>query len=198
MSDAERDKLVVDVADALTLNQAVEWDRCAKLATPAARRSLDNLRLIARVFAGSRAAVDASLELPATHAAPFASAFVRRGVQALIAFSAVQVAAALLLLPWAWDDYHRELGGLAVYLATLLVGAALSAGLFLIGGRRDRRTWLLGAYFLLTATLANPFAMLASLRGIPQADVFGSSGASCHQRLPDILPGGRTTRLTTP
>ncbi len=168
MSDDERDDLVVDVADALTLNQAVEWDRCAKLATPAARRSLDNLRLIARVFAGSRAAVGAPVELPATHFVSLASAVVRRGVQALSAFAAVQVAAALLL-PWAWDDYHRELGGLAAYLAILLLGSALSAGLFLFGGRRDRRTWLLGAYFLLTATLVSPFAMLASLRGIPQA-----------------------------
>ena len=35
--DYERDDLVVDVADALTLHQQVQWDRCERLATPANR-----------------------------------------------------------------------------------------------------------------------------------------------------------------
>ena len=52
MDDGERKDLVVDVADVLTLNQDVEWDRCARQATPANRRALDNLRLIAGMVLG--------------------------------------------------------------------------------------------------------------------------------------------------
>ena len=43
-----RDDVVVEVAEALTLNQDVQWDRCARLATPASRRALDGLRVVAR------------------------------------------------------------------------------------------------------------------------------------------------------
>ena len=135
---------------------------------------LDNLRLIAGVAscfprvreraAGSSAATPADLG---------GGLFARRAVQALVGFAALQAAATLLLLPWAWEPYHRELGDLAVNLATLLIASSVSAVLFLFGGYRDRRSWLLGAYFLVQATLANPFPMLASLRDIPQADLFG-------------------------
>ena len=166
MGGEERDDLVVDVADALTLDQEVDWERCARQATAANRRALDNLRLIAEVFAGSRDTAGVSR---ATGSCTHAGVAVRLAVRALLAFAAVEVAAALVLLPWAWDDFHGELGDLAVYLAVLLVGSALSACLLLIGGRHDRRTWLLGAYFLLQATLVNPFALLL---GIPQSDLF--------------------------
>ena len=169
MGSEDRDELVVDVADALTLDQEVDWDQCARRATAANRGALDNLRLIAGVFAGSRGVGDASMSAsPETRA----GVFVRLAVRALLTVAAVEVAAALLLLPWAWDDYRRELGDAAVYLAVLLVGYALSACLLLIGGRHDRRTRLLGAHFLLQATLANPFGMLASLWGIPQIELF--------------------------
>ena len=170
MGDEEREELVVDVADALTLDQEVDWDRCARQATAANRGALDNLRLIAEVFAGSRAAGDA---MAAASPPTLAGRLVRLAVRALLGIAAVEVAAALLLLPWAWDAYHGELGDLAVYLAVLLVGCALSACLLLVGGRQDRRTWLLGACFLLQATLVSPFALLASLLGVPQAALFG-------------------------
>ena len=123
MDDGERDDLVAEVADALTLDQDVDWDRCRRQATPANRRSLDNLRLVAGVFSGSQAAEGAAAA--ATNLQPFA------GVQ----------------------------------LAFLLVGYSVTAGLFLFGGRRDPRTWLLGAYFLLKATMVNPFVFLGLLPG---------------------------------
>ena len=170
MGGEDRDELVVDVADALTLDQEVDWERCARQATPANRQALDNLRLIAEVFAGARASGDASASAgPETRP----GVLVRLAVRALLVIAAVEVAAALLLLPWAWEDYRRELGDLAVYLAFLLVGCALSACLLLIGGRHDRRTWLLGAYFLLQATLVQPSVMLAYVWGIPPSDLFG-------------------------
>ena len=173
MGDDDRDSLVEEVADALTLGQDVEWDRCARMATPSSRRLLANLRLIARVAAACRAAASPSPDVAAPHAGLGGGILAPRVVQALLVFAAVQVAATLLLLPWAWEDYHREFGDLAVHLATLLLGSGGSAVLFLFGGHLDRRSWLLGAYFLVNATMASPFPMLASMRDIPQADLFG-------------------------
>ena len=157
-SSDKRDDLVADVADALARNQEVQWERCARLATPANRSALDNLRALAGAFRDRIAAGAAS---PAAGDALYSSVFVRRAAQAIIAIAAVEVAAALILLPWAWGDYHREHGDVAVFLATMLVGHAVNAGLLLFAGRRDRRTWLLGVYFLLKATHA-PQLMLPS------------------------------------
>ena len=174
MGNEDRDGVLVDAAEAVTLDQGVQWDRCAKrLARPTDRRSLNNLRAISRVFAGCHAAAGGSPSRAATGSAPFRSALVRRAVHALIAFAAVEVAAALLLLPWAWADYRRVYGDPAFWPAAMLVGYAAAACLFLAGGRRDRRIWLLGAYCLVKATLVNPFAMLASLRGAPQEELLG-------------------------
>ena len=173
MGEDDRDGVIVDVADALTLNQDVDWDRCAREATPAERRTLDNLRLVAGVLAGAP---------PREHATPGAAApgsrlpagvFARRAVQALIAFAALEVAASLTLGLWGWDDFRREYGELALYLTTLVVGHAVTACLFLFAGRLDQRTWLLGVYFLLKASMVNPFALLAFIRGVPPAEPFG-------------------------
>ena len=152
----DSDDVVLDVADALSLNQRVEWERCEKLVTPANRRALDNLRSLARVFSGDEAAADAA---PADDAATRARAFWGRAAQALIAVAVAEVAATLVVLPWAWDDYHRVHGELAVYEAIKLVALATAAFLFLTAGRREPRTWLLGVYCLLKATLP-PLHML--------------------------------------
>ena len=64
----------------------------------------------------------------------------------------IEVAATLLLLPWAWGDFSLAHGDLAVFMTTKLVGFAASAGLLLWAGRGDWRTWLLGVYCLLKAT----------------------------------------------
>ncbi len=165
----ERDDVVEDVADALTLNQEVQWERCEKLATPAERRALGNLRTLARAVTGVEP--EAS---PTAVAAPRGRAVVRRAAQALVAIAAVEVAAALMLLPWAWGDYQREHGELAVFMATKLLGHAASAGLLLFAGRRDPRTWLLGVYWLLKATLPQMHMFPAFITDMPPAEHFSA------------------------
>ncbi len=152
----ERDDVVLDVADALSLNQRVEWERCERLAAPAERRALGNLRALAQAFTVEEARGAASL---ADDSAARAGAFWRRAAQALVAVAVVEVAATLVLLPWAWGEFHRVHGELAAYQATKVVALAAAAVLLLIAGRRDLRTWLLGVYCLLKATLP-PLHML--------------------------------------
>ena len=157
MSTDDRDDLVGEVADALTLDQQVQWERCARLAAGADREKIGNLRVIERVLASRPVAGPASETVQATRT--YGGAVVRRAVQVLIAIASIEVAATLLLLPWAWGDYYREHGELAVFLTTKLLGHAAAAGLLLWAGRGDWRTWLLGVYSLLKATHA-PLHML--------------------------------------
>ena len=134
------------------------------MATPANRRALDNLRALAGVFRDRIAAGGAG---PTDGDALYGSVFVHRAVQAIIAIAAIEVAAASILLPWAWDDFRREHGDAAAFLATLLVGHAVNALLLLIAGRRERRTWLLGVYFLFKATHAPHLMLPAFLLELP-------------------------------
>ena len=157
MHTDDRDDLVGDVADALTLDQPVQWERCARLATGADRAKIENLRVIERVLASRPTAGPAAETVPATRF--YGRAAVRHAVHALIALASLEVAATLLLLPWAWGDYYRVHGELAVFLTTKFVGHAVGAGLLLWAGRGDWRTWLLGVYSLFKATNA-PLHML--------------------------------------
>ena len=79
--------------------------------------------------------------------------------------------AGLALLPWAWGDYHRQHGEYAVWMTNLLVAHAATAGLLLLPGRRDRRSWLLGAYFLLTATCVPIDLLYALFWAMPPPDM---------------------------
>ena len=63
-NDEGHDDLIDDVADALTLRQDVDWERCARLVTPCNRWLLENPRVIARVAAACRASANASLAPP--------------------------------------------------------------------------------------------------------------------------------------
>ena len=153
----DRDDLVGDVADALTLDQQVQWERCARLAAGAERAQIENLRVIERVLASRPVAGPAAATVQATRS--YGGAVLGRAVQVLIAIASLEVAATLLLLPWAWGDYYRAHGELAVFMTTKLVGHAVGAGLLLWAGRGDWRTWLLGVYCLLMATQA-PLHML--------------------------------------
>ena len=157
MSTEDRDDLVGDVADALTLDQKVQWERCARLAAGADREKIGNLRVIERVLASRPVAGPAPETVRA--ARPYGSGVVRRVVHVLIAIATIEVAATLLLLPWAWGDYLREHGEVAVYMTTKFAGHAAGAVLLLWAGRGDWRTWLLGIYCLLKATQA-PLLML--------------------------------------
>ena len=146
----------------------MQWDRCAQLATPGGRRALDGLRVVARVREAFHAAADAS-----TSAEPSAGVLVRRAAYALIAVAAVEVAATLVLLAWVWDDYHREYGGLAVYFDGVLIGNVSSACVLLLAMRRDRRTGMLAACFLLNASIVHPSVMMALLWGVDPRELFG-------------------------
>ena len=98
MSTDERDDLVGDVADALTLDQKVQWERCARLAAGDDREKIENLRVIERVLASRPVAGPAPETVRA--ARPYGSGVVRRVVHVLIAIATIEVAATLLLLPW--------------------------------------------------------------------------------------------------
>ena len=167
----DRDDVTVDVADALTRNQAVHWERCARLATPANRRSLDNLRALSGALVGRDPSGETS---PAGDYAPYAGPFVRRAVQAVVAIAAVEVAAGLLLLPWHWDAYHREHGEFASFTATKLLGHAATACLLLLAGRREPRSRLLGVYCLFKATQAPQFMLPAFLLEMPPPPLYGT------------------------
>ena len=149
-----------DVADALTRNQDVEWERCAKLAAPGDRRPLDNLRALARAVSARDATAE---ETPATGLASFSNRRVRRAAAALLVIASLEVSAAMLLLPWAWGDYHRDHGDFAVFSATRLVGYGVSACLLLFAGRREQRSWLLGFFCLLKGTASSALMLPAFL-----------------------------------
>ena len=128
MDSEDRNDLVSETADAVAWNEDVEWDRCAESATPANRRMLDNLRALAPVFAAGGIAGPGSVTSGRT-AEPAAGVFVQQALRVLCAIAALEVAAAAVLLPWRWDDYHQVHGDLAVYTAILLAGHGASAAL---------------------------------------------------------------------
>lgn len=165
MGSAEQDRLVGDAADAVAWHEDVQWERRARLATPAGRRMLDNLRALAPLFAAGRAQARATTT--AGTAAPQAGAGVPRAARALVAVAGVEVALALVLLPLGWADYRGAHGDLAGYFGTQLIGYVANACLLLFAGRYDRRTWLLGAYFLLRATAPSLHMLLAMLGELP-------------------------------
>ena len=158
--------IVDDAVDAVTLNQEVQWERCAQLATPPERRTLGTLRTLAPLFTAGDGEDRASPPSATGLAVPFAGRPAARVVHLFMAFAAVGVAAALLLLPWRWEDYHRAHGDLAVLMVFLLVGHASSAGLLLSTGR-DRRTSLLGGYFLFKAMVPLPHMLPAFWGQLP-------------------------------
>ena len=166
--------LVSEAADAVAWNRDVPWDRWTRQATPAGRRSLDSLRKLAPLFSAVDTAGPDSVT--PTWAADLAvGGFVQRAATVLVCVAALEVAVALMLLPWRWDDYHRAYGDIAVYMAIMVVGYGASAALLLFAGRRDRRTWLLGCWFLFRGTIA-PLHMLPAFLGhMPSQDQMQAS-----------------------
>ena len=173
MPTNEPDKVVVAAADAVTSSRDVHWERCARLVTPAGRGMLENLRALSRAFAEGPLWGPAAAAPSPTVAAPYAGRFVRRFLTGVVVVAAVEVAAMVLLLPWTWADYHRVHGDLAVFLTTLFAGHVATACLLLLAGRRDRRTQLLAAYFLLKAPMAGLHMVAASWWEIPSDVVEG-------------------------
>ncbi|MCY3846954.1 MAG: serine/threonine-protein kinase [Acidobacteria bacterium] len=175
MASDDRDDLLSETADAVAWNREVHWDRCAGRSTPAGRRTLDSLRALAPVFAAADVAGREPAASGRAAADRVTEGVVHRLVAVLMTVAALELAAALVLLPWRWGDYHRVHGDVAVYLTILLGGHGASAALLLFAGRRDRRTWLLGGYFLLRATAA-PLHMLPAFLGhMPPAHLLQAS-----------------------
>ena len=167
MSDDHRNDLIADVADALTLDDDVQWDRCAELASRADREKLENLRVIARVFSSRRRAGQTPAAPRETGPDPRAGTFMGRVFRVLMAIAAVEVGVALILLPWSWTEYHRQHGDLALYILMLFVGNGLSASLLLLASGQGPRTFLLGGYFLLRATMGPAHMLPAFFGGLP-------------------------------
>ena len=162
--------LLSDVADAVALQQEVDWARCAEQARPAQRRALDHLRTFARICraAGSRTETTAR---PAADRP--GSRLTRRAIGVLVAIALLQsvvgMANGVALLPAATEGMLAALGvpaTPAVSARVFLPAADMSppAAFFriiphvlyplcglvlLIGGRFDRRAWLLGAVLVL-------------------------------------------------
>ena len=139
------------------------------------RRSLDVLRVVARVRDAFHAAADASSgSSAATAAEPSAGVWVRRAARTVVAIAAVEVAATLVLLGWVWDDFHREYGELAVYLGRradrecserVRVAAGDTPA---TGGRRCSRPISCS-----TRRWCNPPVLLALLWGMDPRELFG-------------------------
>ena len=172
MRTDDRDDLVGEVVDALTLDQPVQWERCARLAAGAERGQIENLRVIERVLVSRPGAGPAAETVPATRF--YGRAVVRRAVHALIAIASLEVVATLLLLPWAWGDFSRAHGEVAVFMTTKLIGFAAGAGLLLWAGRGDWRTWLLGVYCLLKATNQPLYMLQAFFLELPPPPAYAA------------------------
>lgn len=90
MSFDDRNEFIADVADALTLDDDVQWDRCAEIAAPADREKLDNLRLITRVLRSRRRAGQTGPDGDRPRSSHWG--FKGRVVHALMVIAAVDVA----------------------------------------------------------------------------------------------------------
>ena len=167
VSHGRQEDLVGDVAEALTLDRDVQWDRCAKRAAPADREKIRNLWILSRVFRSRLTAGQSARTAPATGRDPRAGRFVRRAVNALIAIAAVEVAAALVVLPWSWEGFFSEQGAVSVHLAIMLAGLGAGACLLLFADGRERRTRALGLYCLFKATQASHPILVAFLANVP-------------------------------
>lgn len=126
MSSDDRDAVVAEAADAVAWNQDVRWDRCARRATPTGRRLLDNLRALAPVFASGDTARPDSVT-SATAAEPAAGDSVHPAITVLVAIAALELAAALVLLPWEMPRPTMALLHLGTFLALAIAPAFLWA-----------------------------------------------------------------------
>ena len=140
-------KVLVDVADAISSDQEVDWNRARGASQPTQRRALDNLRALSAIFGTHR--LSGSLSPPHTRDEP-GTAFARLALGSLVALSALLAVAALVMMAWSWDRYFDRQFALGQLLAVVLLFAC--ALLLLRGGRFDHRAQLLGALYALGAS----------------------------------------------
>ena len=142
------DRVLLDVAEAVALNEGVDWDRAQRAVRSEDRRALDNLRALSRVFV--RAGHGSLGRFRAATGDPVGTALVRFAFGALVAAAALHVGAVLARIAWSWDWAIGEPFALPRLLA--LVSFLACAVVLLIGGRLDHRARLMGAGFLLGAS----------------------------------------------
>ena len=197
--------LLSDVADAVAAQQEVDWDRCAQRALPDERNAIDHLRTFAGICrAVGRAGTPAG---PLVDRDGHGSRLVRRAVGVLVVVALLQsvvgLATGVTLLPAATEGMLAALAGPLVpdvravsptgFLPVSEMTPAASffrivphvlypvCGLLLfVGGRFDRRAWLLGAVLvLLGAFWAQPGdAWVSALASIPSSSCRPCSGCS--------------------
>ena len=166
-SDNAQKDLISNLAEALTLDREVQWDRLAKRALPADRDKLQNLRIISRVLRRRPTAGQTFGTAPTTSLDSRIGTLVRWAVKALVAIAAVEVTAALIVLAWSWESDFGEQGDASVIVAIALSELVASACLLLFGGGRERRTRALGLYCLLKATMSAHSILLSFLGNVP-------------------------------
>ena len=161
--------VLFEVADAVALEQDVDWERCAERAAPAQRQALGHLRTVAGICraAGRRAAAPAA----GRDGGGFRLGSLALGALAVVALlqSVVGLATGITLLPPATEGMLSAFGGsdatrasarLFLPVSEMSPAAAFfrivphvlypACGLvLLIGGRFDRRVRLLGVVFVL-------------------------------------------------
>ena len=140
-------RLLLDVADAISSDQEVDWRRARSASQPTQRRALDNLRALSAIFGTHR--LPGSLSPSHSRDEP-GTAFARLALGSLVALSALLVVAALVMMAWSWDRYFDRQFALGQLLAVVLLFAC--ALLLLRGGRFDHRAQLLGALYALGAS----------------------------------------------
>ena len=95
-------RLLVDVADAISSDQVVDWSRVRGASQLGERRVLENLRALSVIFGTHR--LPGSLSPSHSRDEP-GTAFARLALGSLVALSALLVVAALVMMAWSWDRY---------------------------------------------------------------------------------------------
>ena len=163
-------RVLVDIADAISSNQEVDWNRARGASQPTQGRALDNLRALSAIFGTHRRRGALS---PSHSRDEPGTAFARLALGSLVTVSALHAAVALVTIAWSWDRYLDQQFALPRLLALVFLFAC--ALLLLRGGRFDHRAQLLGAFYALGAS---SFAL-----GMPSFSAMGLWGDR-----PVILP----------
>ena len=163
--------VLFEVADAVALEQDVDWERCAERAAPAQRQALGHLRTVAGILRAAGAGVTAPAGAPGRDGPGFRLQHRALGLLAAVALlqSVVGLATGLSLLPSATEGMlaaftapaASQVSNRAFLPVSEMTPAATllrmvphvlypACGLvLLIGGRFDRRARLLGVVFVL-------------------------------------------------
>ncbi|MCY4598689.1 MAG: serine/threonine-protein kinase [Acidobacteria bacterium] len=150
---------LVDVADAISSDQEVDWNRARRALQPAQRRTFDNLRAVSAIF-GTRREPVASLSSHTRDER--GTKFVRLALGLLVAVSAFLATEGMVRIAWSGERYFNWQFALPQLAAFVSIGAC--ALLLLRGSRFDHRARLLGAFFAVSlSSFALTMSPLAAL-----------------------------------